>query len=132
MTPPPTASGTRRPLAQPGPDACAASRPGPRRALTATCWRSSRSAGRAGWASARRLAPRKRPDGRVRSYRGPTAPAARPGTGYGRRMTSDDVAVSGGDVPAGEAGSLAFDPSVAHQARMYDYALGGKDNYAAD
>ena len=28
--------------------------------------------------------------------------------------------------------SLAFDTSVAHQARMYDYMLGGKDNYAAD
>ena len=26
----------------------------------------------------------------------------------------------------------AFDTSVAHQARMYDYVLGGKDNYAAD
>jgi hypothetical protein len=26
----------------------------------------------------------------------------------------------------------AFDTSVAHQARMYDYLLGGKDNYAAD
>jgi SAM-dependent methyltransferase len=29
-------------------------------------------------------------------------------------------------------GSLPFDTSVAHQARMYDYVLGGKDNYAAD
>ena len=28
--------------------------------------------------------------------------------------------------------SLPFDTSVAHQARMYDYVLGGKDNYAAD
>ena len=27
---------------------------------------------------------------------------------------------------------LPFDTSVAHQARMYDYLLGGKDNYAAD
>ena len=27
---------------------------------------------------------------------------------------------------------LPFDTSVAHQARMYDYVLGGKDNYAAD
>jgi hypothetical protein len=26
----------------------------------------------------------------------------------------------------------AFDASVAHQARIYDYLLGGKDNYAAD
>jgi hypothetical protein len=30
------------------------------------------------------------------------------------------------------AGSPPFDTSVAHQARMYDYLLGGKDNYAAD
>jgi hypothetical protein len=29
-------------------------------------------------------------------------------------------------------GSLAFDTSVANQARMYNYLLGGKDNYAAD
>jgi hypothetical protein len=32
----------------------------------------------------------------------------------------------------GEAGPLPFDTSVAHQARIYDYLLGGKDNYAAD
>jgi S-adenosyl methyltransferase len=32
----------------------------------------------------------------------------------------------------GNATSWAFDTSVAHQARMYDYLLGGKDNYAAD
>ena len=31
-----------------------------------------------------------------------------------------------------QAGPLPFDTSVAHQARMYDYLLGGKDNYAAD
>ena len=29
-------------------------------------------------------------------------------------------------------GALPFDTSVAHQARIYDYLLGGKDNYAAD
>ena len=29
-------------------------------------------------------------------------------------------------------GPLPFDTTVAHQARMYDYVLGGKDNYAAD
>src|ERR1700754_2947982 len=45
-------------------------------------------------------------------------------------MTSDDAAAPGGT--AGETGSLPFDISVAHQARMYDYLLGGKDNYAAD
>ncbi len=30
------------------------------------------------------------------------------------------------------AGGPPFDPSVANQARIYDYLLGGKDNYAAD
>jgi hypothetical protein len=46
-------------------------------------------------------------------------------------MSSDDEAAPGrgGD---SEAGSLPFDTSVAHQARIYDYLLGGKDNYAAD
>jgi S-adenosyl methyltransferase len=48
------------------------------------------------------------------------APAAAP---------SDDTA---SDSTAGKGGRLAFDTSVAHQARMYDYYLGGKDNYAAD
>ena len=45
-----------------------------------------------------------------------------------REMTSDEAA------GAGEAtmGPLPFDVSKAHQARMYDYLLGGKDNYAAD
>ena len=46
-------------------------------------------------------------------------------------MTSDNAAASGG-VPAAEAGSLPFDTSKAHQARIYNYLLGGKDNYAAD
>jgi S-adenosyl methyltransferase len=32
----------------------------------------------------------------------------------------------------GKASPPAFDTSVANQARMYDYLLGGKDNYAAD
>ena len=36
------------------------------------------------------------------------------------------------DEAAGTAGPLPFDTSKAHQARMYDYLLGGKDNYAAD
>ena len=31
-----------------------------------------------------------------------------------------------------DAGPISFDTSVAHQARVYDYLLGGKDNYAAD
>ncbi len=33
---------------------------------------------------------------------------------------------------SGNGGSPAFDTSVAHIARVYDYWLGGKDNYAAD
>jgi S-adenosyl methyltransferase len=43
-------------------------------------------------------------------------------------MTSHEAPAHG----EGKAGSLPFDTSVAHQARMYDYLLGGKDNYAAD
>ena len=33
---------------------------------------------------------------------------------------------------SGKAGWHAIDTSVAHHARIYDYVLGGKDNYAAD
>jgi hypothetical protein len=47
-------------------------------------------------------------------------------------MTSDNPAAPGSDSTAGKTGPLPFDTSKAHQARMYDYALGGKDNYAAD
>jgi hypothetical protein len=44
-------------------------------------------------------------------------------------MTRDDaVAPVDGDT----AEKMPFDTSVAHQARMYDFVLGGKDNYAAD
>jgi S-adenosyl methyltransferase len=47
-------------------------------------------------------------------------------------MAADQPLVhSGTGTPVG-ARSLPFDTSVAHQARMYDYVLGGKDNYAAD
>jgi hypothetical protein len=46
-------------------------------------------------------------------------------------MTSDEAAASDGGT-AGRPGGLAFDTSVAHQARMYDFVLGGKDNYASD
>jgi hypothetical protein len=46
----------------------------------------------------------------------------------GIEMTTDEAAAPGD----GKSGSLTFDTSVAHQARMYDYVLGGKDNYAAD
>ncbi len=34
--------------------------------------------------------------------------------------------------PAREGGELTVDTSVAHPARVYDYWLGGKDNFAAD
>jgi hypothetical protein len=44
-------------------------------------------------------------------------------------MTGDDVVAPGDGHTAEKA---PFDTSVAHQARMYDYVLGGKDNYAAD
>jgi hypothetical protein len=44
-------------------------------------------------------------------------------------MAGDD-AVAPGDGDTAE--KMPFDTSVAHQARMYDYVLGGKDNYAAD
>src|SRR6202045_4805932 len=51
-------------------------------------------------------------------------------------MTMDDEAAPGaGAAGAGAAGKSArppFDVSVANQARIYDYLLGGKDNYAAD
>jgi S-adenosyl methyltransferase len=45
-------------------------------------------------------------------------------------MTSDEAAVQ--HSTARKAGSLPFDVTVAHQARVYNYVLGGKDNYAAD
>jgi hypothetical protein len=46
----------------------------------------------------------------------------------GAAMTSDQT-VPG--TPPGQ-GPPSFDMTVAHQARVYDYLLGGKDNYAAD
>src|ERR1700722_7486951 len=45
-------------------------------------------------------------------------------------MTSDDARAADGGT--GSGGPPVFDTSVAHQARMYDYLLGGKDNYAVD
>jgi hypothetical protein len=38
----------------------------------------------------------------------------------------------GGGVTTGKADPSGFDHSVAHQSRVYDYLLGGKDHYAAD
>jgi hypothetical protein len=46
----------------------------------------------------------------------------------GAEMTTDEAPAQG----AGGAGRPPFDTSVANQARIYDYLLGGKDNYAAD
>ena len=43
-------------------------------------------------------------------------------------MTTNETAAPGN----GTTGPLPFDTSKAHQARIYDYLLGGKDNYAAD
>jgi hypothetical protein len=50
----------------------------------------------------------------------------------GAALTSDHPPA--GTVPGTSArhAPLPFDTSVAHQARVYDYLLGGKDNYAAD
>ena len=45
-------------------------------------------------------------------------------------MSSDEAPAPDGGT--GSAGAPEFDTSVAHHARMYDYLLGGKDNYAAD
>ena len=45
-------------------------------------------------------------------------------TGHPSRQNGPDLSSDGRLLP--------FDTTVAHQARMYDYALGGKDNYAAD
>ncbi len=47
-------------------------------------------------------------------------------------MTSDQAAAPEETAASGRAGRLPFDVSVANQARVYDYLLGGKDNYAAD
>src|ERR1700743_1708028 len=46
-------------------------------------------------------------------------------------MTRDEASTPGAG-PAGPAGPPPFATSVANQARIYDYLLGGKDNYAAD
>jgi len=40
--------------------------------------------------------------------------------------------MAGDAVPSSEADLSRLDTSVAHPARIYDYWLGGKDNYAAD
>jgi len=50
-------------------------------------------------------------------------------------MTTSPDAASGGPASenaGGRAEAPGFDTSIAHPARVYDYLLGGKDNYAAD
>ena len=47
-------------------------------------------------------------------------------------MPSDEATAAAVDGGAGRTGALPFDTTVAHQARVYNYLLGGKDNYAAD
>jgi len=46
-------------------------------------------------------------------------------------MTSDE-ALAAGEGTAGQGKRPPFDTTVANQARIYDYLLGGKDNYEAD
>jgi hypothetical protein len=41
-------------------------------------------------------------------------------------MTSDDAAAPGGGAATGEVRPVTFDITVVHQARMYDYVLGGR------
>jgi hypothetical protein len=50
----------------------------------------------------------------------------------GAAMTADQPPTRNEPAASGKRGPLPFDMTVAHQARMYDYLLGGKDNYAAD
>jgi hypothetical protein len=46
-------------------------------------------------------------------------------------MTGEETPAPGGGTES-KAAPLPFDVNTGHQARMYDYLLGGKDNYAAD
>jgi hypothetical protein len=46
-------------------------------------------------------------------------------------MTTDEAHASGAS-GAGQGKRLPFDTTVANQARIYDYLLGGKDNYEVD
>jgi len=49
-------------------------------------------------------------------------------------VSTQDAAAGklGGDIPGRAGMSPAFDTAVAHPARVYDYPLGGKDNFQAD
>jgi len=50
----------------------------------------------------------------------------------GIEMTSDEAPQSNGEGTASTSRPPSFDTTLASQARMYDYLLGGKDNYASD
>ena len=45
---------------------------------------------------------------------------------------SRDAAQPPGDRPGRDGEPPSFDTTIAHPARVYDYLLGGKDNYEAD
>ncbi len=47
-------------------------------------------------------------------------------------MTTDEAPAASGEETAGQSKRPPFDTTVANQARIYDYLLGGKDNYEAD
>lgn len=49
-------------------------------------------------------------------------------------MTSNDAPAGGqrSEIPGRAQEPLSFDTSIAHPARIYDYWLGGKENYQAD
>ena len=49
-------------------------------------------------------------------------------------MSTQDAATGGrgGGIPDRAGEPSAFDTTIAHPARVYDYLLGGKDNFAAD
>jgi hypothetical protein len=47
-------------------------------------------------------------------------------------MTTDEAPAASGEETAGQGKRPPFDTTVANQARIYDYLLGGKDNYEAD
>src|SRR5580658_4879504 len=53
-----------------------------------------------------------------------------PGTWQAMAMTEPPAGPTGTAPPAGDR--QAIDTTVAHSARVHDYWLGGKDNYAAD
>src|SRR5690348_17839273 len=66
----------------------------------------------------------------ARALPGPHLAARRSGSNLirGRPVTEDWLKAPAEDIDV----PAAIDTSVAHQARIYDYWLGGKDNFAAD